>query len=195
MRILTLTKAVGALLASVGIAFCVGQVSASKEAPTTTTVAVTTAAPTTTQPPAPTTTLPDLSGVDFTALARSIHGRCGEWYDTAMAVGWPDELWPTLSYVMYRESRCNPDSYNGTDPNSGSRGLVQINGFWCRPWAHSEKGWLQERDLLTTCDDLYNPGVNLGSAWAMWRYSQEHNGCGWRPWATSCKKKYELVFD
>lgn len=130
--------------------------------------------------------LPDLSSVDWTGLARYMHGRCGEYYGLAMAVGWPAEQWPKISKVMYRESRCNFDSFNPTDPNGGSRGLMQINGFWCRPNRYTTQGYLQDHGILATCDDLYVPEINLRAALQMWQYSEQRNGCGWRPWATSC---------
>lgn len=128
----------------------------------------------------------DLSGVDWVGLARLIHGKCGEYHDLAIAVGWTEKQWAKLSFVMNRESRCNTMSYNRTDPNGGSRGLIQINGFWCRPSRYNKNGWLQEQGILSTCDDLYNPEVNLRAGLAMWNYSQQRNGCGWRPWATRC---------
>lgn len=154
-------------------------------APDVTQYAIKVQAPTTTtQPSQP---LVDLSGVDWTALARHIHGRCGEYYQTAMQAGWTPDQWPTISKVMYRESRCNFDSFNPTDPNGGSRGLMQINGFWCRPNRYTPNGFLQDRGVLSTCDDLYNPDVVMRAAREIWLYSQERNGCGWRPWATPCR--------
>lgn len=200
MSILTLPRTVGAFIASVILTFCVGQVGTPTAAPesTTTTVVAATVPPTTTEPPVTTTstTLPDLSGVDWEALrqqqirsARIQYGKCGEWHDLAMAVGWPADQWPTLSYVLYRESRCNIDSHNKTDPMSGSRGLMQVNGYWCRPSKWSQAGWLQDRGILSVCDDLYNPEVNLRAGLAIWRYGVDKHGCGWRgPWATPCGK-------
>ena len=128
----------------------------------------------------------DLSGVDWTGLARLIYGRCGEYHDLAISVGWTEAQWKKLSFVMHRESRCNTMSYNRTDPNGGSRGLIQINGYWCRKNKYNPSGWLQAKGILSNCDDLYNPEVNLRAGLAMWNYSQERNGCGWRPWATRC---------
>lgn len=116
------------------------------------------------------------------------YGKCGQWHDLAISVGWPESEWSTLSYVIYRESRCNVDSHNKTDPMSGSRGLMQINGYWCRPSNWSSNGWLQDKGILNVCDDLYNPEINLRSGLAIWLYGEEKYGCGWRgPWATSCK--------
>lgn len=156
------------------------------------------------EPPPPpsttTTTLPDVSQVDFAGLAaleaqtspmepRAVYGKCGEWHDLALMVGWPAEEWPTLSYVLYRESRCNVGSHNKTDPMSGSRGLLQINGYWCKPSKYFANGWLQEQGILSTCDDLYDPVVNLKAGLAIWWYGEVKHGCGWRgPWATPCGK-------
>ena len=162
---------------------------------------------TTTAPPAPQPTLPDLSGVDFLQVkllieeerritrqmevdeARMLYGKCGEWRELALAIGWPAEEWPTLSYVLYRESRCNIGSWNKTDPASGSRGLMQINGYWCRKSKWTQAGWLQDRGVLSTCDDLFDPEKNLRAGLLIWMYGEEKHGCGWRgPWATPCNK-------
>lgn len=134
-----------------------------------------------------TTTIPvDLSGVNWTDLARLFYGKCGEYHDLAIAVGWTEAQWPKLSYVMHRESRCNIMSFNKSDPNGGSRGLMQINGYWCRKNRYNPSGWLQAQGILNTCEDLFNPEVNLRAGLAMWNYSQARNKCGWKPWATRC---------
>lgn len=129
----------------------------------------------------------DLSKVDWTGLARLVYGDCGEWRSLAIAVGWKPEQWPKLSYVLHRESRCTTTAYNRTDPNGGSMGLMQINGYWCKKNRWNPSGWLQAQGILSSCDDLYKPEINLRAGLAMWNYSQQHNGCGWRPWATSCR--------
>ena len=166
----------------------------------------TTAIPDRADGPIATLTAPDLSGVDFDKIgqaieeeqaitrqmevdeARMLYGKCGEWRELALQIGWPAEEWPTLSYVLHRESRCNVDSHNKTDPLSGSRGLLQINGYWCRPSQYSANGWLQDQGILTTCDDLYNPETNLRAGLAIWLYGEDKHGCGWRgPWATPCR--------
>lgn len=155
-------------------------------APSTTAVEATT---TTTVAPATTTTTtePPVVPMEAPVDPRELYGRCGEWYEPALAVGWPAEEWPILSRVLYRESRCQPDAFNGSDPVSGSRGLLQVNGYWCKKSKWSEAGWLQDRGVLETCDDLYDPITNLRAGLLIWLYGEQKHGCGWRgPWATSC---------
>lgn len=155
---------------------------------------------TTTTPPVPELTLEQWGALSvhtmntdpqawhvFAYEQRNKYGKCGEWHDLAIAAGWPESEWPILSKVMFRESRCNWNSHNKTDPSSGSRGLMQINGYWCRKSQWTQNGWLQDHDILNTCDDLFNPATNLKAGLAMWLYGEEKHGCGWRgPWATPC---------
>lgn len=168
-------------------------------ATTTTTMPTTT---TTTMPPAPTTTLPDVSNVDFGWIgvqeaqsdvedARTLYGKCGEWRSLALAVGWPESEWLTLSKVMWRESRCEASAHNGSDPRHGSSygsiSLLQINSYWCLPSKYSEKGWLQDRDVINSCDDLFDPEKTLRSGLLIWMYGEQKHGCGWSgPWQTKC---------
>jgi hypothetical protein len=117
-------------------------------------------------------------------------GHCDSWTFMALSVGWTYNEFEKLSYVIHRESRCNPLSFNETDPNGGSRGLMQINGFWCRPWKYSEKGWLQDRGIINSCEDLFDPVLNLRAGLAIFMYGEENYGCGWKnAWATRCSKK------
>lgn len=110
--------------------------------------------------------------------------ECAEWYPLAMEVGWPDELWPRLSKIMWRESRCLPNAYNGDDPNGGSYSLAQINGYFCRPSRYNPNGWLQDQGVLDNCLDLYDPETNLRAALHLYTYSLYKNGNGWHPWRT-----------
>jgi len=128
------------------------------------------------EPPATTTTT-------TTTTVPEPTGRCAQWQHTAIAAGWTEDQWERLDYVLWRESRCLPDVHNDTDPNSGSYGLAQINGFWCRPSRYNPDGWLQAQGVLDHCTDLYDPVVNLTAARAVWDYA-EARGCGWSPWAT-----------
>lgn len=198
-----------AMLLIAGAAYAAEMDSSQSVSVTTTTVAPVTVpvtqAPVTTMQTTTTTTIPNLTLEQWGSLyvhlkendpiawqayadpKRALYGRCGEWYDLAMSVGWPSSEWPTLSKVLYRESRCNWNSHNKTDPSSGSRGLMQINGYWCRKSQWSQNGWLQDRGILNICDDLFNPTINLKAGLAIWLYGENKHGCGWRgPWATPC---------
>ena len=143
----------------------------------------TTAAPTV----APTSTLsPEEALVqiqEFVETEQADWGKCGEYHDLAVAIGWPEEEWPKLSHVLHRESRCQPQAFNQTDPNGGSRGILQINQFWCRPNRYTEQGWLQDRGALESCEELHDPEVALRSGLLIWLYSADRNGNGWAPWA------------
>jgi hypothetical protein len=108
---------------------------------------------------------------------------CPEWHETALEAGWGEDVLSRLDYIMWRESRCLPEAFNPTDPNGGSIGLTQINRFWCVPTRYNPDGWLQGQNLLSDCNDLYDPATNLTAALAIWEYA-ENRGCGWSPWAT-----------
>lgn len=130
-----------------------------------TTLPVVTTVPVPETTSAPTTTMPDLSGVDWTALAREQYGKCGEWHDLAIQVGWPEEEWQTLSKIIFRESRCTPDAWNGHDA-----GLTQINQI------HTK--WLNQMGFSHP-DDMFEPEKNLTFAYRLWE------GSGWKPWRFS----------
>lgn len=78
---------------------------------------------------------------------------CEQWHDLAADVGWPESAGPTLSYVMHRESGCNPNAYNP----SGATGLLQLLGWRCDGGCR-------------------NPRGNLKKGLELWQSS------GWRPW-------------
>ena len=103
---------------------------------------------------------------------------CQTVFDMARHVGWPEHELTQLVAVAYRESRCNPDAFNPSDPNGGSYGIMQINGFWCQPSRYWPNGYLQAYGLLTSCTDLYDRKINLRAALAIYRYSN-----GWRAWS------------
>ena len=103
---------------------------------------------------------------------------CQTVFDMARHVGWPEHELTQLVAIAYRESRCNPDAFNPTDPNGGSAGVMQINYFWCKPSSYYANGYLQAYGLLRTCDDLFDLENNLRSALAIYRYSN-----GWRAWS------------
>jgi hypothetical protein len=113
----------------------------------------------------------------------AIDGFCTEWVPMALEAGWETDHLERLDYVLWRESRCQPDAFNGDDPNSGSYGLMQINGFWCRPTSTHPDGWLQAQGLVNKCSDLYVAHINLAAARAIYDYA-DARGCGWLPWTT-----------
>jgi len=128
----------------------------------TTTVTTTTNTPTTS-----TTTTTTTSSTTTTTTTTTVvrTGKCAQWHELALSVGWPEEELPTLDKVMWRESRCTPDVYS-----NGNHGLTQINNIH-RAWVE-ELGW-------TFPDDLYDPAKNLRFAYLLWADD------GWKHWKTA----------
>ena len=105
--------------------------------------------------------------------------KCPQYWQTALQVGWQKTQLATLDKIMFRESRCNPLAFNSKDPMGGSRGLVQINGFWTP--------WLKEQGVLSppkASQGLFNPAINLLSALHIYNYGVNKYGDGWGPWDT-----------
>jgi len=140
----------------------------------------TTSTTTTTTEPAPsvttatvirvTPTAPTLPPVDTTGA------RCGEWWDMALAVGWPADRLQVLDDIIWDESRCLADANRGPWIDIG---LLQINRATWTP--------LLDR-LGYTIDDLLDPGVNL---YAGLLIAGEAEAIGWRwcqPWDTSGRR-------
>ena len=125
-------------------------------APPTTTPATTPPDPTTTQPPS--TTPPGSPGRDASVeevkdLIRSI---------------FPESEWETAFVIADRESRFDPEAYNGWC----CYGVFQI--YW-----NVHRGWLDELGI-TTSDDLFDPLLNVQAAYAIWQRA----GNSWTPWST-----------
>jgi hypothetical protein len=107
--------------------------------------------------------------------------KCAEWYPLAMQVGWPEDLWPRLSQLAFRESRCDPSVTSRHE----DAGLLQIHpDSWCRPNRYNDIGWLQAQGVIDKCSDLYDPETNLRAALHIYTYSLYQNGNGWHPWRT-----------
>lgn len=100
---------------------------------------------------------------------------CPQWWQTAVDVGWRQSLLPTLDYLMWRESRCDPSQHNTEDPMGGSRGLVQINGFWTP--------WLASKGIVKRSEGLFGPQRNLRAALAIYNYADARYENGFGPWA------------
>ena len=109
---------------------------------------------------------------------------CPEWAQLAIETGWQEEDLPMLDYIIHRESRCFTASYSNTDPNGGSYGLTQVNGYWCGSSQWYPQGYLQVFGVLEQCADLLHPRTNLLSARLIWLYSDREYGDGWLPWQT-----------
>lgn len=103
--------------------------------------------------------------------------RCPQFYDEALAAGWPKAQWNRIDYIMYRESRCDPSQYNGKGRDN-SYGLMQLNMKALKSWV----GPLVDWDFTK----LYDPYTNLAVAKELYRKAIKMWGCGWRPWAFRC---------
>jgi hypothetical protein len=57
----------------------------------------------------------------------------------------------------------------------GSRGLVQINGFWTP--------WLASRGIVSRSEGLFGPQRNLRAALAIYNYADARYENGFGPWA------------
>ena len=121
--------------------------------------------------------VPVIPSTTLTTQPRAPKTLCEQVFDTAKAIGWPADQLGMLVAIAQRESRCQPDAFNPNDPNGGSYGIMQINGFWCQPSRYWPNGYLQAYGLLTKCTDLYDRETNLRSALTIYRYSN-----GWRAW-------------
>lgn len=108
------------------------------------------------------------------AVIPTSDAYCPQWWDLAVTIGWAAGDLANLDAVIHKESRCKPGAFNETDPNGGSRGLLQVNGSWRR--------WLRERGVIVVENDLYDPAINLRAALYIYQYGIERYGYGWGPW-------------
>jgi hypothetical protein len=102
---------------------------------------------------------------------------CEQFSALGVNLGWPADQRTVLESVMFRESRCIPNAVNSKDPNGGSRGLMQINGFWTP--------WLIDAGIITSAENLLQADVNLRAALAIYNYGVERHGYGWGPWSAT----------
>lgn len=123
----------------------------------------------TTSSSAPTTTIMAPTTTAITAPPGA--WQCPNAIALAVTVGWPATELDTLDAIIWRESRCDGRQHNQADPASGSRGLLQINGYWC----HTTR-WLQDAGVLQRCADLFDDVTSLRAGLTIW------NNSGWNPW-------------
>jgi hypothetical protein len=102
---------------------------------------------------------------------------CEQFSALAINLGWPADQRTVLESIMFRESNCTPNAVNSKDPNGGSRGLMQINGFWTP--------WLTDAGIINQVDDLLQAQTNLLAALAIYNYGVERHGYGWGPWSAT----------
>ena len=124
--------------------------------------------------PTTTTTVPAIRPIVVMTLCEKVR-------ELARIVGWPKKELDTLVKIANRESRCTPRAHNKTRNVDGSEdyGLMQINDWsWCKPTRYYAKGYLQQLGIIKTCDDLFNPILNLTAAYALFEYSDNT----WEQW-------------
>jgi hypothetical protein len=117
------------------------------------------------------------SSTSSTIFIDPYSSACEQFSALAVNLGWPADQRTVLESVMFRESRCIPDVINSKDPSGGSRGLMQINGFWTP--------WLIERGLITSKENLLQANVNLRAALEIYNYGVDRYGYGWGPWSAT----------
>lgn len=108
--------------------------------------------------------------------------RCDRAIELAKQVGWPNKDLKTLRYILWRESRCQPDSI-GRNRNtlgvvtSHDLGYSQINdASWLR--------YLKDQGLIKTREDLLKPKTNLKAALALAEYSEDRGLPRFYQWRT-----------
>ena len=118
--------------------------------------------------PSPTTTIAPVVIVEV-----SDDTKCQQWLQTALEAGWPNDrkILDRLGFIMWRESRCQPDADSGPD-----HGLTQINQI------HTQ--WIT--DLGWTLEEMKDPAKNLRFAWLLYSGREANGQCGWTPWSLKC---------
>lgn len=127
-------------------------------------------APPTQSTPQPSTTVLGHPGAPQTPCSTAIR--------LLWQAGWPLAELEQATRVIHRESRCLPAAYNPTDPNGGSYGLFQINGYWCQPSRYHPAGFLAQIGVHD-CRQLFEPLTNIQAAFVIFQTS------GWGPWSSS----------
>lgn len=108
--------------------------------------------------------------------------KCARWHKLALQEGFTRRDLPTLDYIMYRESRCNPKAAGDNKTATGrvwstDKGLMQINDY---SWVT----YLRKLGIIKTSDELFNPRINLRAAKALYDYSMSKGYTPWSQWGT-----------
>jgi hypothetical protein len=117
------------------------------------------------------------SSTSSTIYIDPYSSACEQFSALAVNLGWPADQRTVLESIMQRESNCTPNAVNSKDPNGGSRGLMQINGFWTP--------WLIDAGIITSAENLLQADVNLRAALAIYNYGVNRHGYGWGPWSAT----------
>ena len=96
-----------------------------------------------------------------------------QWHDVAIEAGWPEDDWPRLACVIWRESRGYPFAHNPRPPDD-SYGLIQLNMRAHWPWVR----------LLVDgyASELFDPYTNLMIGRTLFDKAVQAYGDGWQPW-------------
>lgn len=106
--------------------------------------------------------------------------RCDRAIELARQVGWLKKDLPYLRYILWRESRCQPDSIGRNRDTTGrvtseDLGYAQIND---RSWVT----YLKNQGIIQQREDLLKPKTNLKAALELLRYSVRHGYDRWHQW-------------
>ena len=107
-------------------------------------------------------------------VPSNLEKHCLEYAEHAAKAGFPASEIKVVTYVAWKESRCNPKAVNSKDKNGGSHGLMQINNTWTRK--------LVREGIIKSRDELYNPQKNMHAAFFVWTESIKASRYGWKPW-------------
>jgi len=102
------------------------------------------------------------SSTTSTTLPIASDALCPQWWTLAREVGWSEQELEMLDFIIWRESRCFPDAWNGADA-----GLLQINQI------HREFVAVMG---FTFPEGMFDPRSNLIFGLKLW------SGKGWEPW-------------
>ena len=119
----------------------------------------------------------DIVAVTVPPIVAPEGSHCPQFYAVALQAGWSALEWPRLDKIMFRESRCHPDSHNPRPPDN-SYGLLQLNMLAPKHWVRP----LVDGDF----NRLFDPLTNLRIARVLFDKNVSQGVCGWRPWAMKC---------
>jgi hypothetical protein len=107
------------------------------------------------------------------ATVEPVPGDCDSFHDVAVAAGWDEQDWPTVEYILHRESHCLPWAVNR---RSGSTGLMQVMPSNLRRLGYTRADALDAATNLAIGHELCQEWVDVGrSCYRPWWTGR------WRP--------------